>query len=108
MSRGPDARASLERWLAQVDQLVQEQPEPGAGRGGRIYATLTKERDLQLQIGTVWIADVEFVSVRDYVPSAQEYEVELLIERRLLPQLIGHLSRLDRHLGGSAHEGLGQ
>ncbi len=62
---------------------------------------IPKASDLKLAIKTTRIDGVEYVDIRDYVPSTEVYGKGVLFERHLLTDVIDALVRLNERLGGT-------
>jgi hypothetical protein len=109
-----DSRRRLDAWLRTADAVLRDHSigvdndnsnyeEPVLL--GKLWIRLTKERDLELHVRTGWIFGTEYVQLVDVVPSTGRCGPAVLVERRLLGQVLEHLGGLHRHLGGTAQAG---
>lgn len=86
---------TIDDWFARADAVL----EAGAPlRPDRVHHRIPKERDLRLEVRHRRVFDAEFVVLADVGPGG--VEAELLIARRLVPQVTGALAEVDRYLGG--------
>lgn len=67
----------------------------------KIIETIPKAEDLKLAVRTVKIEGVEYIDIRDYVPSTKTFGKGVLFRRHVLPDLVIALGKLDEYLGGS-------
>lgn len=74
----------------------------------KIWTRIHKERDLDLLVRTQSVLGTEFVELRDFIPSTKTESRGVLIEKRLLPQVIEALQDLQQHFGTSGRAGVGQ
>lgn len=76
----------------------------------RLYARYKKGADLELHVKVTWINGLEFVNLRDYVPSTQEYGKGVLFPTHLLEYVLETLQQVhgDRSTGGRPGPGQGQ
>ena len=68
----------------------------------KLWSTISKGRDLQMQVRRGWVFDTEFVELLDVVPSTGCHESSIQIESRLLPDLIAQLVSLHQFLSAGA------
>ena len=68
----------------------------------KVQAKIRKARDLEAHITTQFVAGVEFVEIRDYVPSTRTYGRGATFEKRLLPQIAEALSDLNERMSPSS------
>ncbi len=87
---------TLADWLDRADTLLA--PEAPL-RPDRVHHRIPKERELSLEVRHRRVFDAEFVVLADVGPDG--VEAELLIARRLVPQVTGALAEVDRYLGGA-------
>lgn len=64
--------------------------------------TIPKADDLKLAVRTMAIEGVEYIDIRDYVPSTKTFGKGVVFRRHVLPDLVKALSTLDEYLGGSS------
>lgn len=64
----------------------------------KVQARIKKAKDLEAHVTTQFVAGVEFVEIRDYVPSTKTYGRGATFERRHLPEFVEALSDLDSKL----------
>lgn len=75
----------------------------------KVYATLTKGADLQLRVKVTWIDGLEFVNLRDYIPSTGEDGKGILFPLHMLPRVLEELAEVERQRGtGRGRPGSGQ
>lgn len=75
----------------------------------KLYAKYRKGPDLELHIKVTWIDGLEFVNLRNYVPSTKEYGKGVLFPSHMLPWIVEELGELQRLIGTSgARPGVGQ
>ena len=87
---------TLDDWFDRADALLEVEAPL---RPDRVHTRFAKERDLRLEVRHRRVFDDEFVVLADVGPRG--VETELLIARRIVPQVTGALAQLDRYLGGS-------
>lgn len=91
---------TLDDWFDRADALLEVEAPL---RPDRVHHRIRKERDLRLEVRHRRVFDAEFVVLADVGPGG--VEAELLIARRLVPQVTGALAELDRYLGGGRFAG---
>jgi hypothetical protein len=105
-----DSRRRLDAWLRTADAVLRDHGAGGdinTSEGeepvllGKLWIRLAKERDLELHVRTGWIFGTEYVQLVDFVPSTGRHGQAVLVERRLLGQVLEHLVGLHRHLSGT-------
>lgn len=60
----------------------------------RIYARYRKGADLELHVKVTWVNGLQFVNLRDYVPSTQEYGKGVLFPIDILPWVLESLQQV--------------
>lgn len=96
-------RPALDAWTADADDLLNGLEEAaGAEILRKLWSTISKGRDLQMQVRRGWVFDTEFVELLDVVPSTGCHETSIRIESRLLPDLINQLVSLHQFLAAGA------
>ncbi len=109
-----DSRRRLDAWLRTADAVLRDHSADAHTTSShaeeaillpKLWIRLTKERDLELHVRTGWIFGTEFVQLVDVVPSTGRSGPAVLVERRLLGQVLEHLGGLYRYCGGTARAG---
>ena len=109
-----DSWRRLDAWLRTADAVLREHGADGDHNGsagekpvllGKLWIRLTKERDLELHVRTGWIFGTEYVQLVDVVPSTGRPGQAVLLERRLLGEVLEYLGGLHRYLSGTAGNG---
>ena len=91
----PVHRPALDAWAAAADDLLNDLEDAAeVDILHKLWATIWKSRDLQMQVRRGWVFDTEFVELLDVVPSTGVHESSIRIESRLLPDLIAQLVSL--------------
>lgn len=67
-------------------------------RKPKVQAKISKAKDLETHITTQFAAGVEFVEIRDFVPSTGVYGRGIAFEKRHLPRIAEALLDLDRRI----------
>jgi hypothetical protein len=97
-----ESRRRLDAWLRSVDALLGEDDDTPPALVGKLWVRLRKERDLELHVRTGWLFGTEYVQLVDFVPSTGTHGDAVLVERRLLGEVLHQLHGLHRHLDGTA------
>ena len=109
-----DSRRRLDAWLRTADAVLRDHGAGGdhdAFNGeepvllGKLWIRLAKERDVELHVRTGWIFGSEYVQLVDVVPSTGRPGQAVLLERRLLGEVLEYLGGLHRYLSGTAGNG---
>lgn len=75
----------------------------------KIYAKFRKSPDLELHIKLTWIDGLEFVNLRNYVPSKKEYGKGVMFPSSMLGWVLEELQSLQTYTGtSSSRPGVGQ
>lgn len=75
----------------------------------KTYYTHRKAPDLMLRVKVTWIDGLQFVNIRDYVPSLAEDGKGVMFPVSMLPAIVESLIELERQIGtGVGSPGPGQ
>jgi hypothetical protein len=61
----------------------------------KLIGKIKKENDLETHIRALWVGGVEFVELRDYIPSTKTYSRGVVFERRLIGDLLDVLAHAE-------------
>lgn len=75
----------------------------------KVIKTLVKGHDLELKIATVWMDNLQFVEIRDFIPSTGEYGKGAVFPLALLGQVLEALQYVEEYNStAGARPGAGQ
>lgn len=60
----------------------------------RLLSKIPKGNDLETHVRALFVGGIEFVELRDYIPSTKTYSRGVVFERHLVPRVIEALKDL--------------